>query len=221
MSGGRFFGTIQRTYRIFAHSTKRWDILRQFVKTLSVKPLCETRWESRIDSVKAVRYQCGELFDALCKLSELDNDPKIRSEAQSLAKELRSFEFLVSLAVWYEVLYRINSISKLMQSPRMNLTTALDHIKEAASFFQEYRNSGFNSATIVAKELAEELQIPENDRVFSEVRFRRVRNFHDECRDQVQRLTPEEKFRIDYFNVVVDTVIQSVENRFEQVSVGA
>lgn len=52
-----FFGVVQRIYTIFANSTKRWQILKDNVKGLTPKSLSSTRWESRVDSVKAIRAQ--------------------------------------------------------------------------------------------------------------------------------------------------------------------
>ncbi|XP_068209207.1 uncharacterized protein [Palaemon carinicauda] len=44
-------------------STHRWDVLKRHVQSLTVKPLSETRWESRIDALKPIRYQIGDLYD--------------------------------------------------------------------------------------------------------------------------------------------------------------
>ena len=41
-----------------------------------------------------MRYQIGEFYDALFKISEISEDPKIKSEAESLGKD---YNFLVSL----------------------------------------------------------------------------------------------------------------------------
>lgn len=61
-----------------------------------------SRWESRIDSVKAIRFQVLDIREALLQVAEIDNDSKIRSEAKSLAQnELGDFEFIVSIVVWY------------------------------------------------------------------------------------------------------------------------
>jgi len=50
-----FFGTIQRIYVLFSASVGRWHILKKHVKSLTVKPLCETRWECRIDCINAIK----------------------------------------------------------------------------------------------------------------------------------------------------------------------
>jgi hypothetical protein len=53
-----------------------------------------SRWESRVDSVKAIRFQLPEIRDALLQVDESDKDPSTSSEAQSLAEnELCGFEF--------------------------------------------------------------------------------------------------------------------------------
>lgn len=63
-------------------SVKRWDILKEFVD-ITLKPLSDTRWEAKIDSVKAVPFQLGGILDALEKLEEVEKDGKTVSEAMA------------------------------------------------------------------------------------------------------------------------------------------
>nr|GEV69515.1 zinc finger MYM-type protein 1-like [Tanacetum cinerariifolium] len=80
-----FFGVIQRIYTMFANSSKRWLILKNNVKGLSLKPLSIIRWESHVESVKAIRFQLLEIREALLQVADTDNDSKIKSESKSLA----------------------------------------------------------------------------------------------------------------------------------------
>jgi hypothetical protein len=90
-----FFGIIRRIYTIFAKSTKRWHILKDNISGLTLKFLSSTRWESHVDSVKAIRFQMDDIREALLQVSETDKDDTISSEAHSLAtNELGDFEFL-------------------------------------------------------------------------------------------------------------------------------
>jgi hypothetical protein len=110
---------VQRLYTLFSSSTKTWYIKKKKKKKVSkftLKPLSQTRWESHIKSVKAIRFQAQKIRDALLELAESsDQDSKTRSEANSLAKyEFGDFEFLLSLTIWYEVLFAVNSASKIL-----------------------------------------------------------------------------------------------------------
>ena len=60
-----FFGIVQRIYSLFANSTKRCKVLLDNVPDLTVKSLCNTRWESRIKSVKAIKFQAPQIMLAL------------------------------------------------------------------------------------------------------------------------------------------------------------
>jgi hypothetical protein len=40
----------------FGKSTKKWQILLDNIRGLTLKPLSTTRWESRVDSVKAIMF---------------------------------------------------------------------------------------------------------------------------------------------------------------------
>lgn len=64
-----------------------------------MKPLCTTRWESRIDSVKAIRYQTKEVYDALIEIAESPKaDAGIRNEVNSLANQLLQYiDFVIYL----------------------------------------------------------------------------------------------------------------------------
>jgi hypothetical protein len=53
-----FFGIIQRILILFSASV---GILKDNVPTVTVKPLCNTRWECRIDCLKPLRYQIAEI----------------------------------------------------------------------------------------------------------------------------------------------------------------
>ena len=59
---------MQRIYLLFANSTKRWKVLLDNVPDLTMKSLYNTRWESRIKSVQAIRFQPSQIRLALLQL---------------------------------------------------------------------------------------------------------------------------------------------------------
>ncbi|KAF0709894.1 zinc finger MYM-type protein 1-like, partial [Aphis craccivora] len=84
----------------------------------------ETRWESRYDSIKAIRFHIKEMIDALDEISDTTRDPLIRSETSSLIAEISSLEFLMSLCIWYTVLCEVNIVSKSLQGRDVNLVVS-------------------------------------------------------------------------------------------------
>ena len=95
-----FFGVVQCIYTLFSSFTKRWKILQDNVSSLTLKPLSQTHWESRIESVQAIKFQALEIRDALLQLAKVSEDHKTKSEADCLATyELESFEFLLGMTI--------------------------------------------------------------------------------------------------------------------------
>ncbi|XP_060969474.1 uncharacterized protein LOC133036761 [Cannabis sativa] len=212
-----FFGVLQRIYSLFSSSTKRWTILKNNITNLTVKSLSQTRWESHIESVKAIISQTPNIRDALFELAEISEDPKIKSEATSLVNyELENFEFLLGMTIWYDILFPINSISKHLQSKNMDIDKAIQDLNDLISYFEDYRENGFVTAMNSTKKIASEMGIEPK---FSEKRLIRRKKQFDENVDVDVIKSAEESFRIDYFLYLIDQIICSLKTRFEQFQV--
>lgn len=112
-----WFGVVQRIYVLFSASVHRCDTLKNHVTSLQLKPLSTTRWENRIDSLKPIRYQIKEVYNALIEISaSLLTDIGTKHEEDLLVNKLTDFQFLISIVVWYDLLFQINIVSKSMQS---------------------------------------------------------------------------------------------------------
>ncbi|XP_020270448.1 zinc finger MYM-type protein 1-like isoform X1 [Asparagus officinalis] len=209
-----FFGVLRRIYSLFASSTKRWKILEDNGCKLSVKSLSQTRWESRIESVKAIKFQAPNIRDALIQLAEISEDPKIKSEANSLATyEIENFEFLLAMNIWYDILFAVNSVSKILQSKDMHIDIVIDQLKSLIVYLENYRQNGFMSALNSTKELANEMNVHP---IFREKRKIYRKKQFDENIGNETIFNAEESFRIEYFLYIVDESLCSIESRFEQ-----
>ncbi|XP_039303522.1 zinc finger MYM-type protein 1-like [Solenopsis invicta] len=192
-----FFGVIQKIYTLFSASVGRWKILTDTVPAFTVKPLCTTRWESRIECLKPLRYQVIEIHDALLTLREHgSSDPAIKHEAQTLASQLCDYNFLVMLVIWYDILFRINIVSKSMQSNTMDLGSAVSLMESCAEYIENYRLNGFAKTLVDAKELAKSLDV---DPIFVQKRVnRKKRMFNYEHSDETMS-DPQNLFKTKIF----------------------
>jgi len=163
-----FFGVVKRLYTLFSSSTKQWDIFKGHVSGLTLKSLSQTRWESHIESVRAIRFQAAEILDELIHLANIDGDMKIKSEAESLTtNEMENFEFLVGMVIFLNLLFVVNYVSKFFQKEDMQIDIAIDQFKGLILFFEKYREDEFEKVMTEAKGTSEmEIEV-----VFSEKRI--------------------------------------------------
>jgi hypothetical protein len=129
---------------------------------------------------------------------------------------LKDFGFLVSLIVWYDVLFQINVVSKTLQAEDMDIAECAKMLKECCSFLEKYRKTGLKESIIVANDLAEELQI---EPVFKPLkRTRRVKRHFDEIAQDEPIVCPARKFEVEFFNPLLDTSLMSLKDRFVQLN---
>ncbi|GBP55054.1 GTP cyclohydrolase 1 [Eumeta japonica] len=81
-----FFGFIQKIYLLFSSSSKRWDLIKGKLK-LTMKPLSDTRWESRVEAVKAVLLQFDEVIECIESLKNQTEQSDTLSDCDSVATE--------------------------------------------------------------------------------------------------------------------------------------
>uniref|UniRef100_K4CL02 Uncharacterized protein n=1 Tax=Solanum lycopersicum TaxID=4081 RepID=K4CL02_SOLLC len=68
-------------------------------------------------------------------------------------------QLLLSMTIWNDVLFTVNSIRKSLQSKDMHIDVSIDQLRGLVSFLKTYREEGFTSAIIPAKKIALEMNI--------------------------------------------------------------
>ncbi|KAL4703335.1 hypothetical protein ACJJTC_013101 [Scirpophaga incertulas] len=127
-------------FEYFSSSVKRWDLLKKYVLNLTLKPLSETRWSSRIDAIKPLCTNLPDIYDALYEISnDISYDQKTKYDAKCLAGKICTFSFICSLNVWHIILTKVNFVSKILQSVNMNMQVALDALTELKKFLLKIR----------------------------------------------------------------------------------
>ena len=126
-----------------------------------MKPLSNTSWECRIDGVEAIRYPAQEVFDALdiVKISEITDEPKIKAKAKSLTNQKKDYKFLVSLIFCYDVLFKVNYVSKELQGKTKDIDAKMESFEKLLSWLRIYEKEGFNGVLIGANELIETVEL--------------------------------------------------------------
>uniref|UniRef100_A0A2N9GK21 TTF-type domain-containing protein n=1 Tax=Fagus sylvatica TaxID=28930 RepID=A0A2N9GK21_FAGSY len=195
---------------------KHQGVQRRLLDGLSPKALSVTRWESHIESVRAIRSQPEELRDALIEISNTSKDDVVMAEAKGLCfNALEDFEFLISLCIWYKILDKVNWVSQVLQKEEIELENAIIKIKELILFFEELREDGFLDLIEEGKELAKKVGI---EPAFTVKRVvRRKKQFDEDVgEDANESQSPQEKFKVTYFYHIIDQALTSLKDRFEQ-----
>ncbi|XP_061998873.1 uncharacterized protein LOC133716162 [Rosa rugosa] len=153
---------------------------------------------SQVESVKAIRYQAPQIRAALQQLANVDDlDGAQKCEAEMLADyAFANFEFLLGMIIWYDMLYDVDLVSKKLQSKDMDIGDAIKLLEGLVSFFIKYREYGFTSAMISAREIALEMEI---EPIFCEKRRTCRKKQFDENANDEPTLSVEDTFRTEWF----------------------
>lgn len=198
-----FFNIIQEIYVFFSSSTKRWPIICKYLPDLKLKALSATRWSSRIDAVKPLRYHLEKIFDALLEISDNNSsewDCTTSHKAHSLALNIQNYRFICSVVIWFDILNEINALSKMMQNPTINTQICINLLNKLIDKFTEYRTDVhfervLEEATNVARDLNVETDFPPIDTVRPR---RKPTQFQYEQSDEVL-LDPKTKYKVEVF----------------------
>jgi hypothetical protein len=146
-----FLGLIQRIYTRFSRSSKRWSILKQKLE-ITLKP--ELRWECRLDNVKATRSQLGNICEAIVNLRESCDVSATVSDCESVLKEIRTLEFVLSLILCYEILSHVNRISHLWQNVETHLHNTVTLLRQFIAWLEQYSSTEYETELKKTREFA-------------------------------------------------------------------
>jgi hypothetical protein len=166
--------------------------------------------------VQPIRYQAPQIISALKEVERTcTDDPKTVSDAQSLVTALENFEFIVGMVIWDDILSTINIVSKKLQSKIVCLDATLKQIKGVISYFEKYREEGFDASIETAKSIASSMGI--EPKFPTKPQGKRKKHF-GELNDDIEelQLSAIEDFKYSYFIVIVDHAIVSLTTRFER-----
>lgn len=148
---------------------------------LTLKPLSETRWESRLDALKPLKTNLGDIYEALIEISERGN-PEAKNIAESLGNKIFDFTFICCLLIWFDILEKINITSKYLQSPSVNLSASVKVLENTKHTLVEMRSDEkFNDYVQLTERIASSLEIPSKFPEASSLRSRGRKRLFRNC----------------------------------------
>ena len=200
-----FFGTVQEVYSFFSGSTTRWKKMSEMLD-LTVKKESDTRWSAREAAVRAIAVSYGKLVGLLQSLNEDQHESTdTRAKAGILLKSLLTFNCVVYLYFWNEVLHKINVVQKRLQSPNMNLHEAATDLDSLWKNFTDDRDN------LCARSLQQGLQLADKWEIATERRMRRKRLMPGESEPDAGLSVQDEASRV--MKLSLDTLCQELQER--------
>lgn len=212
-----FFETVQAIFNFFSASAPRWANLafgndeNRKIKLKVLKKVCPTRWESRHESINALKLRFIDILKALTNISLTSSKKDEKATSLSLKKKLESMEFVLILCFWEKILRALHGVSKSLQKQNTNLHNACQNLNEAKKIIENLRDS-YENILLECKELCSRWGITPN---FHVKRSRLAPQYFDEIDGDRRLNITDENFRAKIVLPVIDTVIFQLNSRFQ------
>ena len=135
---------------------------------------------------------------------------KERDDAKSLKEKMDSFEFVLFIVMWERILRAMNSTSKELQSPKLDLSVESRLMNCSISDIELLRYS-WESVKMTAFELAGSWC---SSLEFTQKRNRKVKRFFGELSRDDSLSDPERWLKVNVFYKAVDTALMHLQMRF-------
>lgn len=147
-----------------------WKEFLNIQKVSNKKVVCETRWESRVLNLEAVKVLV--YWSKRCVTRAIYRRLPIRSQLQKLCLSLSIWMINMDFCsyMWFGMTY----CNKSMQFESIDQLCVMSLLHKCYQFVKEYRDNGYASSTVIkAKEIAQKAKI-------SQV-FQQIRNWRTRC----------------------------------------
>uniref|UniRef100_A0A8C3G567 Uncharacterized protein n=1 Tax=Cyclopterus lumpus TaxID=8103 RepID=A0A8C3G567_CYCLU len=172
----------------------------------TLKRLCPTRWASRHDAVRSLRFRFKDVMKALTKICLLSNKKEECAEAEGLNHSMENFEFVLQTVIQGKLLETVNVVSQSLQKQNVDILQASEYLAGVSQSLAVLRGE-FQSLKESAQDLAQSWGISPT---FLQKRARRTKRHFDELCEDERLLDPEEHFKVSVFYQTVDIAITQV-----------
>lgn len=207
-------GIVKAVTTFLKASPKRTAVLQSCIKSNfpstkweTLTAMCGTRWVENHNSLLKFKEIYKAIVETLENISE-STDIETSSKASSFLKSMLGSEFVVCLCLLANIFTATLSVCKVLQSPYCDLKSAVDHIDNIVTHFENIRSTidiefpkTFKTAESMLSDVGEVIQIP---RVASSQPHRS--NFSSK--------DPETFFRQSVAIPILDDLIQQLKSRF-------
>lgn len=221
----------------FRESHQRMNLWMQHSSTVKrIGMIGDTRWWSKDAALKKVfgsfNNPTGALFkEIIITLNAIKNKDEIRAtikaKAHGYIESLLKFETVLTAEVYLRIFSCTTPLSKYLQTVQLDLLTVhnmVDHLLGNMQKMREDFQVCHNAAEKFAQWANDQLNETDADLVMEETlplrRQRRRKCMAAELSvdEATSASTPLDKYRIEVYNRIVDTIVSSIEQRFDRSS---
>ena len=170
-------------------------------KTKRLQRMSETRWSQHAECVSQCVDNYANIITALSRLSE-DGDQNTRTSASAYVKTMDSFDFVVTISVYKNILPYLTPLSDHLQDPHCDLVAASSHAKTLCDLMQKKRidSASWDTIWLQATQLA-----ADNGIVVTKPRT----TMHQGNRSNTPAGNEEEYWRLNLYIPFIDQLIVS------------
>ncbi|XP_050056135.1 zinc finger MYM-type protein 1-like [Aphis gossypii] len=213
-----FLGTIQFIYNFIEGSPMRHAVLEKFALETgshlkSLKSCSITRWACRSEAVSAVKNNYSILIVAIDEICKNCTVPCMKAKGIGLLHQLQSFEFVLGLHLMEPILKIILKVSSGLQSPKLDLLTAINSIQALKNSLIFMRNDTFFQnifEEVTTKCIDLDINIPMVKR--KKVTVKLDNNYSNQFFDD----SKYDELRCSVFNPLIDNLVNGLSIRFNQ-----
>ena len=210
------FNNLEALYVLFSKSQRIHGLfetaqLEENLKVLSLKRLNTVRWNSREFCLKVLlsRYECIlSVLETVSSDISFEGNP--RNTAAGLLTQLQTKQFLATAYLFREIFAATGPLSQYLQGVDVDFGKALSMFDSTIAQLNKLRGEPDRIVRCV-EQVHDSVNV-----VWQQTRFRRRRRMDGENAEDEPAETPEEHWKRDTFYVAVDTVLNSIKNRFEK-----
>ena len=151
--------------------------------------------------------------------------PAVKAKANGYLDSLLKFETILTAQVYLQVFSHTTPLSKYLQTVQLDLLTAqrmVDNLLENMHMLRDRFQDCYDAATTFVQWANDQLGEMNADLVMEETLPRKRQRLHkcmdgEQCIDEVVSASdPVAKYRIEVYNRIVDTIVSSIQRRFDR-----